>query len=108
MIFYKFFMGDYQRDTNRLSFVEDAAYRRLLDEYYATEEMLPLDHDELYTATRAVREPEQKAVDKILERYFIKETGGYRHNRAEQEIEAYHAKSDQARKAAHAQTPCNR
>lgn len=70
MNFYKHYIGDYQRDTMRLSMTEDGAYRRLLDEYYATEEPLPLDRDECYRAARATTPDEQAAVDKVLERYF--------------------------------------
>ena len=86
MNFYKHYMGDYQRDTMRLSMEEDGAYRRLLDEYYATEESLPLDHEECYRAARAITKSERNAVDKILSKYFVKRNDGYHHARIDEEI----------------------
>ena len=97
MNFYKFYMGDYQRDTNRLSFIEDAAYRRLLDEYYATEHPLPLHLPELYRATRATSPEEQAAVEKVLHKYFVQTPEGYRNSKVEKMIADYHKKSAQAR-----------
>lgn len=101
MNFYKHFIGDYQRDTMRLSMLEDGAYRRLLDEYYATEEPLPLEPEECYRAARAVTKAEQTAVDKILARYFTRKEDGYHHTRADEEIAAAHEYVDAQRKRAH-------
>ena len=36
MIFYKRYLGDYQRDTGHLSMLEHGAYTLLLDAFYAT------------------------------------------------------------------------
>jgi len=85
--FYKHYLGDHQRDTMRLSLVEDGAYRRLMDEYYATETPLPLDREECYRATRAITRDEKNAVDKILTRYFQKKDDGYHHGRIDEEVE---------------------
>ena len=43
MIWYKFHIGDYLTHTVHLSDAEDLAYRRLLDLYYMSEKMIPLD-----------------------------------------------------------------
>jgi len=40
---YPFFVVDYRRDTYHLTLEEDAAYRRLIDEYMVTREALPND-----------------------------------------------------------------
>ena len=96
MIFYKHFIGDYQRKTNRLSILEDGVYRRLLDEYYANEEPLPLERDECFRLVRAIKPNERKAVLKILARYFIKTPDGYIQERAEDEIVEFKGKSEKA------------
>ena len=46
MNFYKRYIGDYLRDTLRLSMIQDGAYGRLIDVYYAEEKPLPLKKDE--------------------------------------------------------------
>lgn len=86
MIYYKHFIGDYQRDTMRLSMVEDAAYRRLLDEYYASETPLPADVDECCRAARAITDEEKAAVAKVLDRFFTLADGAYHNKRADKEI----------------------
>ena len=102
MNFYSFYAGDYQRDTNRLTWTEDLAYRRLLDEYYSTEEPLPLDHEELYLATRAFSDEQKAAVDKVLRRFFHKEDDCYRNKKADLLIAEYQRRKANARKAAYA------
>jgi uncharacterized protein YdaU (DUF1376 family) len=84
--FYKRYMGDYLRDTLRLSMLEDGAYNRLIDCYYSSEEPLPLDKDELYTMTRATGKKDQEAVDKVISRFFVETLEGYRHKRIDAEI----------------------
>ena len=100
MIFYKHFIGDYQRKTNRLSILEDGVYRRLLDEYYANESPLPLENDECFRIVRAINSGERKAVSKILSMYFTKTPDGYIQDRASEEIVDYKDKSDKATRSA--------
>lgn len=100
MNFYKHYLGDYQRDTMRLSMTEDGAYRRLLDEYYATEEPLPLDHEECYRAARALDSKERAAIDKILDKYFQRESDGYHHSRVDEEIQKASKQAETNRKIA--------
>ena len=95
MIFYKHFIGDYQRKTNRLSILEDGVYRRLLDEYYANELPLPLEKDECFRLVRAIKPAERKAVLKILLRYFVKTPDGYIQERADEEIVEFKGKSQE-------------
>ena len=47
MNFYKRFIGDYRKKTARLTPLEHGVYNLLLDEFYATEERLPLDLTEV-------------------------------------------------------------
>ena len=91
MNFFKFFIGDYQRDTMRLTLLEDGAYSRLLREYYATEQPLPADLDECCLAARAFSAEERAAVEKVLDRYFTRDGDVLRNSRADREIGEYHA-----------------
>ena len=87
MIFYKFFPGDYQSDTNRLTWEQDLAYRRLLDDYYSLEEGLPLDRKQCYLIARCVTPKQRHAVDFVLKRFFYVNDDAYRNHKADQVIE---------------------
>ena len=43
MNYYAFHIGDYASATRHLSWIEDAAYRRLIDCYYVREVPFPTD-----------------------------------------------------------------
>mgnify|MGYP001616748329 CR=1 FL=1 len=94
MNYYRRYVGDYLRDTARLSLLEHGAYTLLLDYYYAEERPIPLDAAEVYRMVRAQSEQERQAIDKILTGFFIKQSDGYRHKRVDHEISV----SQQARK----------
>lgn len=66
---YAWFPGDYLRDTQHLSMVEDAAYRRLLDAYYMAGK-LSANVDVLLRVCRAVTSEEQAAVRKVAAEFF--------------------------------------
>lgn len=84
--YYRRYVGDYLRDTSRLSMLEHGAYNVLLDHYYAEEEPLPLDLNEIYRIARAILPEERRAVDKVLFKYFDKAEDGYHNARADEEI----------------------
>jgi len=69
MNFYKHFIGDYARDTAHLSMLEHAAYRMLLDHYYATEKPLPMPA-QCQRICRASTEAEKAAVKYVVETFF--------------------------------------
>lgn len=92
--FYKRFMGDYLRDTLRLSMIQDGAYNRLIDVYYSEEGPLPLNKDELYQMARATTKVERDAVDLVMSRFFQECEEGYRHKRIDAEIEKARAKAE--------------
>ena len=73
MNYYRRYIGDYGRDTTLLSLAEHGAYALLLDHYYASEEPLPADREDVYRVARAVKPEERKAVDHVLEKYFTEE-----------------------------------
>lgn len=87
MNYYRRYVGDYLRDTARLSMLEHGAYNLLLDYYYADEQPLPLDKDELYIMVRAMTPGDRKAVDKVIAKFFERQADGYHQKRADHEIE---------------------
>jgi len=87
MNYYRRYVGDYLRDTARLSMIEHGAYNLLLDYYYADEQPLPLDHDELYMMVRAMRPDDRRAIDKVLGIFFKAMPDGYHQKRVDHEIE---------------------
>jgi uncharacterized protein YdaU (DUF1376 family) len=84
--FYKRYIGDYLRDTLRLSMIQDGAYGRLIDVYYAEEKPLPLKKEELYQIARALNKADREAVDAVIARFFRETPEGYRHKRIDEEI----------------------
>jgi len=88
MNYFELYPGDYLKATGRLTLAEHGAYLRLLMEYYATEQPLPEDYDELYVIASAIKPADRAAVKKVADRYFPIGDDGLRHNeRADAEIE---------------------
>lgn len=87
MNYFELYPGDYLRDTTRLTLVEHGAYLRLLMAYYAEEQPLPVDLNELYVIAGATDISGKKAIKKVAEKYFPEGSDGLRHNtRADGEI----------------------
>lgn len=97
MNFYKRYPADYANDTRHLSFVEHGAYTLMLDLYYATEEPLPADPEELYRKLCAKTKKERDAINIVLRDFFTKEARANQHagrsiathRRVEGEIKKY-------------------
>ncbi len=89
MNYYERHIGDYIRDTVSLTMLEDGAYNRLIDQYYQSERPLPLDRKLVYRLARATSAPERKAVDFVLDTYFVKTDAGFEQKRVQAEIERY-------------------
>lgn len=85
---YPRYPGDYLKKTLGLSMLEDGAYTRLLDAYYAEE--CGIEHERRYAIARAVSDDEKKAVDYILARYFRLVGSSYEHDKAQEVIKAVH------------------
>jgi len=85
-VWYPFFVGDYRKDTARLSCEQHGAYRQLLDEYWVTG---PLPDDDVILAQivglelRAWRRQRP-----YLERFFIIADGVWRQGRVDRELAA--------------------
>jgi len=75
--YYEHHLGDYMRDTAHLSMIEDGAYRRLLDAYYAREKPLPLDDRECCKLARAATKADRSAVKYVLREFFDLREDGY-------------------------------
>lgn len=97
MNYYPFHIGDYLRDTAHLSVMEDGAYRRMLDLYYASEKPLPLDLVWLCRLLRAESDEEKEAVQFVLQHFFEKFEHGWVSKRAEAEIKAANKRTKAAR-----------
>ena len=86
MNFYPHHIGDYLTATAHLSWLEDCAYRRLLDVYYSREQALPTDIAQACRLVRATGKDERKAVDTVLNEFFALGSTGWTHGRCDEEI----------------------
>lgn len=100
MNYYQHHIGDYVRATAHLTWMEDCAYRRMIEWYYAEEKPLPSDKRQLYRVIRAVSKQERDAVDAVLSEFFHPSDDGFRHRRCDAEIERAQSKSTKAKQSA--------
>src|SRR3972149_48493 len=83
--YYRFYPGDYLRDTSGLSMLEHGAYNLLLHNYYA-KNGLETEKPRLYEMCHARTPEDMKAVDYIINKFFREENGVLRNGRAEEEL----------------------
>jgi uncharacterized protein YdaU (DUF1376 family) len=100
MNFYQFHIGDYASATRHLSWLEDAAYRRLLDVYYVKECPLPSDYRAIYRLVCASSDEERNAVDSVLSEFFKMTENGWAHARCDAEIAVMQDKKNKASQSA--------
>lgn len=86
MNFYPHHIGDYLTATAHLTWLEDCAYRRLLDNYYSREKAIPADVAQACRLVRATGKEERKAVETVLQEFFKLDAAGWVHVRCEEEI----------------------
>ena len=98
MYSYPHHIGDFIRDTSRLTDSQAMTYLRLIWMYYDTENPLPKDHTKLAFMLGASPQDTQA----ILDHFFYEDGDMYRHKRCDAEIEAYRSRQDHGRKAAKA------
>ncbi len=90
--FYKHHLGDYAAATAHLSWDEDCAYRRLMDQYYKREGPIPCDFNEACRLVRAITNKQKKAVKTVLTEFFkLADGDGWRQKRCDVEVAAYQA-----------------
>ena len=85
MIWYKFHLGDYITHTTHLSDAEDLAYRRLLDLYYMSEKLIPLN---IESVSRKIR-IDLDITESVLGEFFERTENGYFNHRCHVEVTKY-------------------
>lgn len=93
MNYYEHHLGDYAEATAHLSFIEDAAYSRLMRKVYATEAPLPSDIKSVQRLVGARTKEEREAVAVVLEEFFVLEADGWHNERCDIEIAKYQKKA---------------
>jgi uncharacterized protein YdaU (DUF1376 family) len=86
--YYRFYPGDYLRDTSGLSLIEHGAYNLLLHNYYSTEGCLAGEKPRLYRLCGATSPDEQRAVDYVIDKFFPINQGRLTNKRADREMES--------------------
>jgi uncharacterized protein YdaU (DUF1376 family) len=100
--YYEHHIGDYAEATAHLSFVEDAAYSRLIRKYYASEKPLPADIKTVQRLVGARTKEEREAVGTVLEEFFDLQEDGWHNTRCDEEIDRYQDKQTKAKRSAEA------
>lgn len=87
MHYYQFNIGDYTSHTKGLSVIEDIAYRRIIDDYFLSEQpLIGCSAD----VARVIGMREYNAeVEYVLNRFFVNQDGKWLHTRIEKDIAAY-------------------
>lgn len=98
--YYRWFPGDYIRDTVHLGWIEDCAYRRLIDLYQIHGRPIKNDRAYIMRAVRAQEPEQQAAVDTILAEYFTLKSDGWHQKKCDSEIEFRRDASEHAKNAA--------
>ena len=98
MHYYQFNLGDYARDTQHLTEMEDLAYRRMLDLYYLKEKPLPRSVDQIARLIRMRSHTE--CIANVLQDFFFCEKDGYHNSGADKVLSRVQSKSAKAKEAA--------
>ena len=96
---YPHHIGDFDRATRHLSRIERSIYRDLMDLYYDTESMLPLDIRWICRRILATSNDESTGVQQVLNEFFDKTAAGWYHSRCEEELEKYRSNNSQKAEA---------
>lgn len=87
--FYEHHISDYQRKTAHLSLAEHGAYLLMLQAFYSTERPLPADRKVLFKLLRAYSATERRAVNSIVEQFWIDGPDGLTNPRADEVLAKY-------------------
>ena len=99
LTWYPFFVIDYRRDTYHLTLEEDAAYRRLIDEYMVTREALPNDDAALARIVGIPTTDWTRLAGKVR-RFFRARNDKLWHKRCELELQEQNARHNWFRERA--------
>ena len=97
MNYYPFHIGDYASHTQRLSLMEDLAYRRMMDAYYVAER--PFNGCSTDVAREIGMMDQLESVEYVLQKFFTKSETGFFNKRCDQEIAHFHDKKEKSSKA---------
>lgn len=86
MTWFPFYTADFLGATIGLSFLERAAYAVMLVMYYELERPLPLDRTRCFRLLQAESDEQRRAIDHILQEFFVRRDDGWYNERAEAEI----------------------
>jgi len=98
--YYRFFPGDYLRDTQHLTLLQHGAYRLLLDAYMAAGKPLRGDLHSFCRICGALSGEERQAVEFVLAEFFVQEGPAWRNRRCDRELEYLGTLSKAGRDAA--------
>ena len=100
MNYYPFHIGDYAAHTQRLSLMEDLAYRRMIDAYYLDER--PFNGCSADVARAIGMLDHMEAVEYVLGKFFQHDENGFSNTRCDEEIAHYRDKQAKASSAGRA------
>ncbi len=89
---YPHHIGDFDRATRHCSRIERSIYRDLMDMYYDTEKMLPLDLPVICKKILVNSNEESTVVQQVLNEFFLEKKTGWYHTRCDLELKKYYAK----------------
>lgn len=89
MNYFEHHIGDYAEATSHLTFVEDAAYSRMIRKYYAREAPLPVDVQAVQRLVGARTKEERDAVVVVLNEFFELRDDGWHQHTCDETISAY-------------------
>jgi hypothetical protein len=96
--YYPHHIGDYETSTAHLTWVEDAAYLKLIRLYYRRECPIPGDIKDACRLVRARSRAERDAVQTVLKEFFLLEADGWHQSRCDGEIQRYQLKVEHNRR----------
>jgi uncharacterized protein YdaU (DUF1376 family) len=99
---YPHHIGDFNNATRHLTRLERSVYRDLIEMYYDTEQLLPLDIPAICRKILARSNEEATAVEQVLNEFFTKTSTGWYHDRCEHEIDKYKTSNSQKAEAGRA------
>ena len=102
MNYFEFHLGDYSAATSHLSWDEDMAYERLIRAYYHHEKPIPLEISAACRLARATTPAQRKAVEIVLNEFFVQAADGWHQKRCDKEIARYMDKQSKAKRSANA------
>ena len=94
--YYEHHINDYAEATAHLTFVEDAAYGRMIRKYYALEKPLPAEIKAVQRLVGARTKDEREAVGTVLEEFFTLQDDGWHNARCDEEVEKFQSKQPNA------------